>query len=848
MNKRHAFVITMALGLLAAELAFGALPRYEIIDLGTLGGSSSYPSDINDAGQVVGTSRTAEGTNGRVHGFLWNEVDGMIDMTELLDESSEWDYIESAIAINNNGQVGCRIHITDVDEPPVRGRKLLLQNYYLWDSETGLSENIASWSIGPGIMGEPIRAMNDSAEIVGISSSGYPVSMVSIPLPISYRACLWDSANGITDLGTLGEGSSNAFNINEAGEVVGASSTGFVYENGRDEVHAFLWDRINGMIDLGTLVDRNSSAWAVNNFQMVVGDSAVEVPDESRSTTINHAFVWTHEEGMIDIHDSSYPSSIALDINDSGQVVGIVSNSTFSNPLNGSIFFKSGILCGPSGCPPYSSAFLWDRINGMIDLNDILGEDSGWDYLRSAKAINNKGQIIGLGSINGQRHGFLLNPVIPIPADVQVRPRTINLSGNGKWIVCLVRLPEDYDVADVDTNSILLNGQIQPTRVWINEEDSVVMLKFNRSEVCDNLEAGKVELTVSGELVDGTKFEGTDTIRTIDRSRFRRSRGRHPGKPSFSKKQLKNASELVKSSISSIERVESRLLRLYDLAAQSSYGSYSANNRATMDEEFQTFLSMINPAVDRADYNGLNMLDLSVEIINVNIRNEVLRFPCVDITQSGLQLDSGLNIAIAQNAGIALAHLETSVQNIKEVDLQFGKYINTLAKYLGNIKPVLDKEVQLGLEIFEASKESAETTKSALDRAIDLLNESINGSHSTQQHIIMNHEFAELLNQCDRADKVYYGMGIVASTDILVIDTYTEILEFPGFDLTSAGLGLDIGLSIKAPENAQIAYPYIEAALQSVSETIFALDSYINTLSQYLQKKAKRNRYFKIRK
>jgi probable HAF family extracellular repeat protein len=503
----------MALGLLVAELAFGALPRYEIIDLGTLGGSSSYPSDINDAGQVVGTSRTADGTNGRVHGFLWDEVNGMIDMTELLDESSEWDYIDSAIAINNNGQIVCRTLYE-----PLGGRSRAISNRYsLWDSETGFVEDIASWTadLVTIAMSEPIHAINDSAEIVGIFSS-------------AYHARLWDSANGITELGTLGGGGSNAFNINEAGEVVGGSSTGFLYENGRDEIHAFLWDRINGMIDLGTLVDRDSSAWAINNFGMAVGASVVEIPDESRGTTINHAFVWTREEGMIDIHDSSYRNSIAFAVNDSDQVVGFVSKDIFSHHLGGAMIFRAGI-CSPSwGCPQYSSAFLWDRINGMIDLNDILDEDLGWDYLRSAKGINNKGQIIGVGSINGQMHGFLLDPVIPIPADVQVRPETINLSSNGKWIVCLVRLPEDYDVADVDTNSILLEGQIQPTRVWINEKDSVVMLKFSRSEVCDNLEAGKVELTVSGELVDGTRFEGTDTIRTIDKSRLRRFRRRHP--------------------------------------------------------------------------------------------------------------------------------------------------------------------------------------------------------------------------------------------------------------------------------------------------------------------------------
>jgi parallel beta-helix repeat protein/predicted outer membrane repeat protein len=109
---------------------------------------------------------------------------------------------------------------------------------------------------------------------------------------------------------------------------------------------------------------------------------------------------------------------------------------------------------------------------------------------------------------------------LAISAEVRIIPKTINLASKGKWITTYIWLPEGYNVADIELNSVFLEDEIQPEQFSADQQKQVAIAKFNREDVQSALEAGDFELTITGRLNDGTSFEATDIIRVIDKGKI----------------------------------------------------------------------------------------------------------------------------------------------------------------------------------------------------------------------------------------------------------------------------------------------------------------------------------------
>lgn len=366
--------LVWVLGAATAAGAFAAsaaeAPRYRVQDLSGLMAAAglnvfdSQLADINNAGTVVGGGRGASPL------FMINQ--GRLSLLPIEGYASEG----RATAINDRGD----ILAWTLDNRGGGYRDVVYRN--------GVVTRTITAPPGTGL--GPVNAMNATGQVIGqvieINSDG---GAVGEWLPI-----INDGADSrlITVPNTR---AAEARAINDHGTVVGTAdlfgggSRVFLWRDGHSDILPVPPGSRDSPDDYYYGLD-------VNNAGQVLVHYMTYGPGASRADFIYQDGHYTRLP--LDT-DQRFDSGGGRDINELGWVVGQRSFET------------------PDGAPRDQRAFLY--LDGQVhDLDSLLRpqDEQRWQ-LFEAHALNDRGQIIGMGYLNGRQHHFLATPV-PEPSAV----------------------------------------------------------------------------------------------------------------------------------------------------------------------------------------------------------------------------------------------------------------------------------------------------------------------------------------------------------------------------------------------------------------------------------------------
>jgi probable HAF family extracellular repeat protein len=224
----------------------------QITSLGTLGGGLSFGNAMNNRGEVVGISANAIpdplsflGVGTQIRAFLWRDG-AMLDLGTLGGPDS-W-----AAAVNERGQVAGWALVDST-----------IQHPFLWESGRMIDLGTLGGTfavVGSLSNGGSGASLNNRGQVIGTSN---------LAGDLTHHPFLWDKTV-LTDLGTLGGDSGEAYWINGRGEIVGRADL-----PGSQIHHAFLWE--NGkMLDLGAAPGQPcSTAIDINSRGQIIIDTGI---------------------------------------------------------------------------------------------------------------------------------------------------------------------------------------------------------------------------------------------------------------------------------------------------------------------------------------------------------------------------------------------------------------------------------------------------------------------------------------------------------------------------------------------------------------------------------------------
>lgn len=268
-----------------------------------------------------------------------------------------------------------------------------------------------------------------------------------------------------------------------------------------------------------------SNGTVINNL-IIGGSSGIRVFSSSSPTIINNVITDATSEAGIVVMESSPLIANNIIVNNNLGIdcqYGSGTPQLSHNNIWGNIRGNYVAGCAPGQGDISTDPMFVDAISNNYRLQSVSpcidsGINTGApniDFDGNLRPIDGDGDgnaIVDIGA-------FEYKPVF-IQAKIDVTPNTLNLKSKGKWITVYIELPQGYDVNNIDVNTIMLNNQVHAEEgakeIGDHDDNGIndLMQKFNRSAVQEILIVGdEVQIIISGELIGGASFKGTDIIK-----------------------------------------------------------------------------------------------------------------------------------------------------------------------------------------------------------------------------------------------------------------------------------------------------------------------------------------------
>ncbi|MGC8642189.1 MAG: hypothetical protein ACP5XB_20180 [Isosphaeraceae bacterium] len=237
------------------------------------------------------------------------------------------------------------------------------------------------------------------------------------------RECLASPSYTITDLGAVPAAA--ATTPWSYAPVLGVNSAGQGYVRAADGSAAYAFQRSS--VDHANVPNVNAYVppmWPANNqgsplmSNLTINSQGWGLGEGAPSGSLpGWSAIYSPQGGWNSIAygDNSHWPGLLADINASNTVAGSIVRLYFLQDGQ-KVYTTDPILAGVTYQNEYRAALLDPTSNKWLDLNTQLPAGSGW-FLTQALKIDDLGQIVGVGTLNGAEHEFLMTPGGP-PTEV----------------------------------------------------------------------------------------------------------------------------------------------------------------------------------------------------------------------------------------------------------------------------------------------------------------------------------------------------------------------------------------------------------------------------------------------